>query len=472
MNTFAKVFKSIITITSIKLTSLAKYLNYDISYLSKWASGKSLPAKSNIDEICNSFATFVMLHCSETDLKNLLDYLQLPSSDSFDIKVEIKMRLLNAYYECVERKTIEPNDNNIRFLPTHLGNNLHFTAEKAINSAIEQHTPLQMLISGAPFSMADKFSYYRVVCQLFDLDPENVLHGKLLLSSQQFEQSVPQNITMLVHIILKTYNTQCDLYITDDPIFTEVNIFLGYKAIISNYFDSRRYLLTFDVYDKDEIEHIYLAYEKLCGDRFKPLVDRYDGSLKLFSSYYAGTDFHHLMYVFTELFMPRSIYARYLQSDTPFNIFTEIRVALSFPTTIWLGKGTLFQFFRTGQVMMFGNLVTLDPEARIEYVSSLLKILREHPHIQLFLVYQEVHNLYEPIPICYSTSSSSMLIRAIQDGNSPVAFSIQEKSILLPFLDELERLSTTEDFVISSDREQILQRIEVLLNEFRNDIHS
>lgn len=59
-----------IKLTNIKIGHLATYLNYDISYISKWIHGKRRPSRNNIIEINNKLAKIFAQHIIE---KNLLD---------------------------------------------------------------------------------------------------------------------------------------------------------------------------------------------------------------------------------------------------------------------------------------------------------------------------------------------------------------------------------------------------------------
>src|SRR5699024_5835363 len=59
-----------IKLTNIKIDHLSTYLNYDISYISKWIHGKRRPSRNNIIEINNKLAKIFAQHIIE---KNLLD---------------------------------------------------------------------------------------------------------------------------------------------------------------------------------------------------------------------------------------------------------------------------------------------------------------------------------------------------------------------------------------------------------------
>lgn len=58
--TFGYLLEKLLYISKQKKSSLAKMLGYDISYISKWTSGKNLPIHKNIQEICLNISKFIV----------------------------------------------------------------------------------------------------------------------------------------------------------------------------------------------------------------------------------------------------------------------------------------------------------------------------------------------------------------------------------------------------------------------------
>ena len=59
MNGFAVELQKLLRITNTKSATLAKAVRYDLSYISKWLSGKMLPSEKNIDEVINNIITCI-----------------------------------------------------------------------------------------------------------------------------------------------------------------------------------------------------------------------------------------------------------------------------------------------------------------------------------------------------------------------------------------------------------------------------
>lgn len=115
--TYKDLLNYFIKLTNIKVGFLAKYLNYDISYISKWIHGKRRPSRNNIIEINKKLAKIFAQNIKENNLlntvvndlsftlvtsgnenlilasleKNIYDYLNL----SYENKLEIQKKPTN-----------------------------------------------------------------------------------------------------------------------------------------------------------------------------------------------------------------------------------------------------------------------------------------------------------------------------------------------------------------------------------------
>ena len=104
---FASQFRLLLKTVNMKNSTLAMTLQYDVSYISKWTSGKILPSEKNIDEIVSVLLDSVLGLCSEKEL--LLLRQEYAVSENQGLEVTIKEALLEAYYR--QKEPIKINDN-------------------------------------------------------------------------------------------------------------------------------------------------------------------------------------------------------------------------------------------------------------------------------------------------------------------------------------------------------------------------
>lgn len=71
VNAFAAELQKLLRITNTKSVTLAKAVQYDLSYISKWLSGKMLPSEKNIDEVIQNI---ILCICGNGEEKLQAEY--------------------------------------------------------------------------------------------------------------------------------------------------------------------------------------------------------------------------------------------------------------------------------------------------------------------------------------------------------------------------------------------------------------
>lgn len=94
-NSFAEEFRKLAKQSGIKNTVFAAAVQYDVSYISKWMGGKSLPSDKNIDIIASSLSKCVITSANEIDKLQLQYHCQTRQ----ELQDKIYNILLDAYYE-------------------------------------------------------------------------------------------------------------------------------------------------------------------------------------------------------------------------------------------------------------------------------------------------------------------------------------------------------------------------------------
>ena len=104
MWSYRQVFKTLTDMTNTKLSTIAYILDYDISYISKWNSGKKLPSYKNIYIINEKLATlFSKALIEENKINEFLLFFNLKSSEILKTNEErglefLIYKLLNDSY--------------------------------------------------------------------------------------------------------------------------------------------------------------------------------------------------------------------------------------------------------------------------------------------------------------------------------------------------------------------------------------
>ena len=75
-NRFSQLLERLMNLGEIKNAALAKALQYDVSYISKWVSGRMLPAEKNKRNVLKRIGQELVRLSSQTGKENLYENYQ------------------------------------------------------------------------------------------------------------------------------------------------------------------------------------------------------------------------------------------------------------------------------------------------------------------------------------------------------------------------------------------------------------
>lgn len=104
-NTFSMLLQKLLSQTGLKNASLSERLQYDVSYISKWVSGRNLPSEKNIDKISWKIAKYIV--DSLTKAKEETMCSEYRTTDKAELKEKIYQELVQTYYESKGKKRKE-----------------------------------------------------------------------------------------------------------------------------------------------------------------------------------------------------------------------------------------------------------------------------------------------------------------------------------------------------------------------------
>lgn len=110
-NAFGSKLEQMLTAANIKNYTIAKSLNYDVSYISKWITGKAVPSKKNLENVLATVSRIISEQGSGDSFDDFCRKLGTGNDQHF--RETIKQELRTAYYETVgESKSEEYAINN------------------------------------------------------------------------------------------------------------------------------------------------------------------------------------------------------------------------------------------------------------------------------------------------------------------------------------------------------------------------
>lgn len=229
---FGNTLKKLIKFTNTKLNAIAYFIDYDISYVSKWSNNSSQPSKKHIERISNKLSLFFAQEILEKDIAYLFlkefhisEPLPVQNTAQF-LQKQINNLLNNAYY-CTQTTTTPVQKDEPAFTVnshTIIGRtNIYDFFCNKLTSIINQISPkleIFMTIDILTLLQQKKFFTFFNACEF---------------SNKQVDIHIGCNIQRLSNcdekLIYRFYKflnkfLYVNFYIYDDTTFENSNIFL------------------------------------------------------------------------------------------------------------------------------------------------------------------------------------------------------------------------------------------------------
>ena len=94
-NRFSTLLENLMDTAGIKNSTLAQELQYDVSYISKWISGKMLPSEKSSDKILEGISSCIVRDATEKGREQLHNDYHVPNTEA--LKVAIYDNLVAEY---------------------------------------------------------------------------------------------------------------------------------------------------------------------------------------------------------------------------------------------------------------------------------------------------------------------------------------------------------------------------------------
>ena len=113
-NRFSQMLEQLLTLAEIKNVALAKALQYDVSYISKWVSGRMLPAEKTKRNVLHRISGEIIRLSSKSGKENLYALYQVENEsqlenvifDNLEAEYDYVQGMQKMYGASVEPKTM------------------------------------------------------------------------------------------------------------------------------------------------------------------------------------------------------------------------------------------------------------------------------------------------------------------------------------------------------------------------------
>lgn len=137
---YALEFSSVITVifanSSMTMQSMANYIGYDTSYISKWKNGKSLPSVKSSDIVAHKICEFVFSECSEHEIANIFRSLHERAPENKEVGY---IQLNDILMRCLLKNAVNFDTLQVQ-KPTPKSDCAIYSASNFSNTVLKEYT--------------------------------------------------------------------------------------------------------------------------------------------------------------------------------------------------------------------------------------------------------------------------------------------------------------------------------------------
>ncbi len=488
---FGKMVENLIYLTGQKNYALAKYLGYDVSYISKWISATMLPTSKNIKVICKNIAQFIVKssteECIDDIIKEFNIEIECDNNKEEILQKYIEDKLNEVYSQSSNSNDKKNNQRDKHGLNSTISINPRLTKkylEKEMITFINNKKNTEIILLANIFSLnrESKVDLLKVRGRELEKNSSSNISTKFLMSFDENIEDIIFDTILFINMMSVYMNKKIEVYscnFSPRMLIVTIKDEVFYTA---TYTDFDRCLFTNYSNDKEVVRDIYDTLESMLNTSARPMFTKKSSkNMILDKSYMQYIIGHNLEWVIgniNELFMPSDLFLEIGQmvfgdSEDVVEELKKIDAILQNATynsdlKLLMYESGLRRYISTGKLNFFNVPVNMNFEQRQRHIEYMEKLFKKHENIDVRLIngnlVDDFKNNVNP-SIYLSKNLNFLRIHCEEEENKYLI--VRDKrldSILRKFFDEVWN---TNKHKITKDREEIVDRISDSLNYAR-----
>ena len=408
MNNFSTELKKLVQTTGIKYASLSDAVQYDISYISKWINGKTLPSDKNIQSIADSISDALTKEIDDEKKDRLIKMLGINKTD--DLKKAVYDDLIKAFYgsrESLNLKTeyfvTKPVDEIAKNISSYGINESIVSLIDILNIKHEARLTLAGIIGGHFSVGVDKSSSFDLMIDVDTDDSTDILYNTIFIIHM---------LTSLSGINFRLYHNKEAkgklLYAIDGKYALSAMIVSNdndLKAVTET--NDQKYISQLDGTLRHLIDRDRALFENTS------LTDMLNN--KNYIKSMISTNIKCLLGHITEHLLPKDAFLEICENESFFDkdelkktYYLSKNVIDNSDIRIVLYDNAISEFSVKGEVDFYNHKVIVAPDVRINVLKNILKLLNENK-IRLIKSYLNPDFQYISNPCVFLSDSISYL---------------------------------------------------------------
>ncbi|WP_296647626.1 helix-turn-helix domain-containing protein [Romboutsia sp. 13368] len=484
--TFGKLLEKLLHLSKQKKSSLAKVLGYDVSYISKWITGKNLPTQKSISDVCKITSEFIVDSLNMSHMQELKDYFEIDENlESNSVLAQYLEKSLKEAYMYTAKKSVpnlykkthsEDSYNSM----THINPRLRKQyLSKDANLFMSNSDKVDLIISADLYRLnnSDKMAIADMKKDLAG-NTSHDIRVRLLMGFDIQDSDIVFNTIMIINMIttypeinFEIFNCEVDC----NAIISVIKDRIFHAAI---YTKDKRCLFTNMSKDKHIVDEIYYSLEDILKNQAKPIIEVKSAldiiRKRTYLQYIMNQDLRWLIGHMNELFMPYDLFEEISESIFGYNeeVLDELKkINMLLQNVIYKSKLKVLiyeldirKYISVGELNFFNIPVKLTFEQRERHINYIKKIIEEYDNVEIKLIDGDFVEAFKDTqdPSIYLSKTLKMI--SINPRENHNDYAIIKDSEFKNICDEFfEILWNKDSEIVISDKIDMLDRIEKTL---------
>ena len=485
--TFGRLLEKLLDLSNQKKSALAKVLGYDVSYISKWISGKNVPTQKSISDVCKITSKFIVDSLNLSRMQELKEYFEIDEKleNNSILAQYLEQSLKEAYMYTAEKsvpnlykKTHSEDSYNSM---THVNPRLRkqYLAKDA-NLFMNKSDKVDLIISADLYKLnsSDKMAIADMKKDLMSLNESHNIRVRFLIGFDRPDSDIVFNTMIIINMITTYPEINFELFnceVDSNAVISVIKDRIFHAAI---YTKDRRCLFTNMSKDKDTVEEMYYSLEDILKNQAKPIIEVKSAldiiRKRIYLQYIMGQDLRWLIGHMNELFMPYDLFEEVSESifKDDKEVLEELKkINMLLQNVIYKSELKVLiygldirKYISVGELNFFNIPVRLTFEQRERHINYIKNIIEEYDNVEIKLIDGDFVEEFKDTQNPSIYLSKTLKIMSIDPRENHNNYAIIKDSEFKNICDEFfEVLWNKDSEIVTSDKIDILQRIEKTL---------
>lgn len=412
-NRFSGLLKHLMTVAKLKNSTLAKQLQYDESYISKWATGSLLPTEKTSEKILRDIAHCVVASVDADGLQTLYSEYQL--DNTLDLEDAVFDNLMAEFNYVIDLKETTGSE---------VAQKTSYYPELTLAQYMQKmrHPVLRQVKSLDVIMVADILSLdrnYQLTLAELDGGTGGAAHRNwpgvrftMVINPNSSHADNSYDVQFLLNLLTNLSNVDFQLYATPQSQGKMIFAVRDAYAISGMIIDETHCISVTASEDPKNANAIFDRVQSLCTQETLA-VRRVSMSQLLRTNEYTQYTFARnqrwLLSHVTEHTLPDSLFPQLLEEycqshqDADYEKLMRLHkmcrsVLEGMNIKILLPENAVSDFAVSGMVDFFNNKLYLNPEQRLEYLEYVSSLAEKNPQLEFRVLREGIFSDLQRVP--------------------------------------------------------------------------